>query len=133
MRRRRATARSGARARIREAVLALRMLRAGRGAVSVGGGLRGQRKEGCLQGSVWRHRAGSIHADFVWGRCWERVEGGSDYSGDEGDAGKRQVKSKLSCLCRRRLADGSRRFRYNHWLIFKFPDKCVNPSKPNSL
>jgi glycyl-tRNA synthetase alpha chain len=31
------------------------------------------------------------------------------------------------------LADGSRRFRYNHWLILKFPDKCVNPSKPNSL
>ena len=33
----------------------------------------------------------------------------------------------------RRPADGSRRFRYNQWLIFKFPDECVNPSKPNSL
>jgi glycyl-tRNA synthetase alpha chain len=32
-----------------------------------------------------------------------------------------------------RLADGSRRFRYNHWLILKFPDECVNPSKANSL
>jgi glycyl-tRNA synthetase alpha chain len=31
------------------------------------------------------------------------------------------------------LADGSRRFRYNQWLILKLPDECVNPSKPNPL
>jgi glycyl-tRNA synthetase alpha chain len=36
-------------------------------------------------------------------------------------------------MWRRALADGSRRFRYNHWLILKFPDECVNPSKANSL
>ena len=36
-------------------------------------------------------------------------------------------------MCRHALADGSRRFRYNHWLIFEFPDECVNPSKANSL